>query len=178
MQGPGRKFLLLDNSSVPVDHYSKIYVAFILSGIGYMLPYTCFIVAVDYYQVREITFVAVLSNCLKFTVLSIHIYNTCHIAIITFISAASYNTTWPGCFPHDQDVHTMTRFTPPQGQDVPHKAKMSPTWPRCLPHGQDVSHMTKMSPQGQDVPHMARMFTHGQEVLHMTRLSPTWPGCP
>ncbi|CAL1526053.1 unnamed protein product, partial [Lymnaea stagnalis] len=35
----------------PVDVHSKIYLAFVLSGIGYMLPYTCFIVAVDYYQV-------------------------------------------------------------------------------------------------------------------------------
>ncbi|BFZ06358.1 hypothetical protein BsWGS_09397 [Bradybaena similaris] len=46
------KFTPLDGSAAPVDHYSKIYVAFILSGIGYMLPYTCFIVAVDYYQNR------------------------------------------------------------------------------------------------------------------------------
>ncbi|XP_059170017.1 equilibrative nucleoside transporter 4-like [Physella acuta] len=38
--------------NVPVDAHSKIYIAFLLSGIGYMLPYTCFIVAVDYYQSR------------------------------------------------------------------------------------------------------------------------------
>ncbi|CAG5125081.1 unnamed protein product [Candidula unifasciata] len=48
----GGKFTPLDGSAAPVDRYSKIYVAFILSGIGYMLPYTCFIVAVDYYQNR------------------------------------------------------------------------------------------------------------------------------
>ncbi|XP_012935639.1 equilibrative nucleoside transporter 4 [Aplysia californica] len=34
------------------DRYNRIYIAFVLSGIGYMLPFTCFIVAVDYYQNR------------------------------------------------------------------------------------------------------------------------------
>ncbi|KAH9488403.1 hypothetical protein Btru_062837 [Bulinus truncatus] len=40
------------NGQPPIDEHSKIYLAFVLSGIGYMLPFTCFIAAVDYYQSR------------------------------------------------------------------------------------------------------------------------------
>ncbi|RUS74447.1 hypothetical protein EGW08_017785 [Elysia chlorotica] len=34
----------------PRDKGGKIYAAFVLGGVGYMLPFTCFVVAVDFYQ--------------------------------------------------------------------------------------------------------------------------------
>ncbi|KAK3790026.1 hypothetical protein RRG08_040946 [Elysia crispata] len=36
----------------PRDKGGKIYAAFVLGGVGYMLPFTCFVVAVDFYQTR------------------------------------------------------------------------------------------------------------------------------
>ena len=37
----------------PRDEGGKIYGAFVLAGVGYMLPFTCFVVAVDFYQVGK-----------------------------------------------------------------------------------------------------------------------------
>ncbi|GFS23071.1 equilibrative nucleoside transporter 4 [Elysia marginata] len=36
----------------PRDKGGKIYAAFVLGGVGYMLPFTCFVIAVDFYQSR------------------------------------------------------------------------------------------------------------------------------
>ncbi|KYN01108.1 PREDICTED: equilibrative nucleoside transporter 4 [Cyphomyrmex costatus] len=38
--------------SPPVDKYNFIYMALILGGIGFLLPYNSFIIAVDYFQAR------------------------------------------------------------------------------------------------------------------------------
>lgn len=35
------------------DKYSSIYVAFVLCGIGFLLPYNTFVTAVDYYQAKH-----------------------------------------------------------------------------------------------------------------------------
>ncbi|XP_017764072.1 PREDICTED: equilibrative nucleoside transporter 4 isoform X2 [Eufriesea mexicana] len=38
--------------SPPVDKYNFIYIALMLGGIGFLLPYNSFIIAVDYFQAR------------------------------------------------------------------------------------------------------------------------------
>ncbi|KAG7205436.1 hypothetical protein KM043_007428 [Ampulex compressa] len=38
--------------SPPVDKYNLIYLALVLGGIGFLLPYNSFIIAVDYFQAR------------------------------------------------------------------------------------------------------------------------------
>ncbi|CAK9827742.1 Equilibrative nucleoside transporter 4 [Anthophora retusa] len=38
--------------SPPVDKYNFVYIALILGGIGFLLPYNSFIIAVDYFQAR------------------------------------------------------------------------------------------------------------------------------
>lgn len=38
----------------PVDSCNYIYLALLMSGVGFLLPYNSFITAVDYYQVSYI----------------------------------------------------------------------------------------------------------------------------
>ncbi|CAB4054833.1 SLC29A4 [Lepeophtheirus salmonis] len=40
----------LPESEPPIDHNQLVYVSMILAGVGFLLPYNSFIVAVDYYQ--------------------------------------------------------------------------------------------------------------------------------
>ncbi|XP_064078448.1 equilibrative nucleoside transporter 4-like [Macrobrachium nipponense] len=44
--GPGRHI------SPPEDHWNLIYMALVLAGIGFLLPYNSFTIAVDYFEKR------------------------------------------------------------------------------------------------------------------------------
>ena len=46
-----------DESAAPTDKYNAIYVSLLLSGVGFLLPYDSFILAVDYYQVSQDSYV-------------------------------------------------------------------------------------------------------------------------
>ncbi|XP_015786955.1 equilibrative nucleoside transporter 4 [Tetranychus urticae] len=59
-------------SSPPVDVYNGVYFGLLLAGVGFLLPYNSFVIAVDYFQdhfpgtpiMFDISFVYILSACL------------------------------------------------------------------------------------------------------------------
>ncbi|XP_053206620.1 equilibrative nucleoside transporter 4-like [Panonychus citri] len=69
---PPPPYLSSSSSPAPLDKYNGVYFGLLLAGVGFLLPYNSFVIAVDYFQdhfpgtsiMFDISFVYILSACL------------------------------------------------------------------------------------------------------------------